>query len=213
VAALVPSVNQTVWLSFGGRLAPTRVLRRVHQTLYVDALREGERDRLPFPGEVDLCWLHDNTFWAVPVSVEELLDPIPIVVVRLRGEARVVEQRGAPRAKVLVPLEYRLARPDAEVYTTTTLDLSWDGLRFPSAFRTWVGLELRLQIRVDGVPVPAVGRVVRVAAQSSRIRGREAWETAVQFVNLSPAHRARIRALVERSLERGRRRRKGGDAG
>ncbi len=209
-----PAVHQTVWLNLRGHLAPTRILRRVHQAVYVGALREGERELTPFPGdEVDLCWEQDSTFWALKVSVEEVLEPIPILVLRAVGEARAMERRGSPRAKVLIPIEYRLAKPGSEVFTTTTMDLSWDGLRFPSAFRTWLGLELRMQVRIDQVEIPLVGRVVRVAPQPQRIRGREAWETGVQFVNLPPPSRDRIRSLVDQALSQHRGRRRGGDAG
>lgn len=196
-----PVRNQPIWLKTGERSAPTRLLRRVKSTLYVQALREGDRHLTPTLGqEVEVRWLDGNNFYAMPGVVEEVLDPIPVILLRITGTGTVLERRGAPRVKLLIPLEYSLARPGAEVYTTTTLDLSWDGLRFPAAFRAWLGLELKMELRVDGEIVAVTGRVVRVAPQAADLRGREAWETAVQFVNLLPSGRLRIRTLVERVL-------------
>lgn len=196
-------------------MAPTRMLRRVKSIFYIRALREGERHLTPAPGQaVEIRWEEGNHFYGLPGVVEEILEPIPIVLIRQTAEGRLIERRGAPRAKVLIPVEYAMARPGSEVYTTTTLDLSWEGLRFPSAFRAWLGLELRMELRIDGETVAVVGRVVRVAAEPNDVRGRQAWETAVQFMNLAPAGRARIRALVERVLAREEvRERKGGGAG
>ena len=194
-----PVRNQPVWLKSGERSSPTRVLRRVKSTLYVQALREGERHLTPGLGqEVEVRWLDGNNFYAMPGVVEEVLDPIPVILLRITGSGAVLERRGAPRVKVLIPVEYSMARPGAEIYTTTTLDLSWDGLRFPAAFRGWIGLELKMELRIEGEIVAVTGRVVRVAPQPDELRGREAWETAVQFVNLLPAGRMRIRRLVER---------------
>lgn len=210
-----PGRNQPAWLKCGDHLAPTRVIRRVKAVYYVQALREGERHLTPAPGQaVEVRWEDGNHYYGLPGVVEEVLEPIPIVLIRATAEATVIERRGAPRVKILIPVEYAMARPGSNVYTTTTLDLSWEGLRFPAAFQGWIGLELRMELRVDGQNVPVVGRVVRVAPDPSDVRGRQAWETAVQFINLAPAGRARIRALVERVLaQQTQGRRKGGGAG
>ena len=211
-----PVRNQPIWLKHGDRMAPTRVLRRVNAILYIHALREGDRHLTPGPGqEVEIRFEEGGiNFYSIPGVVEEVMDPIPVVLIRITGPARLIERRGAPRVKILIPLEYSMARPGSEIYTTTTLDLSWEGLRFPAAFRAWLGLELKMELRVDGENVPVTGRVVRVAPDPNDVRGREAWETAVQFMNLNPAGQARIRALVERVLaSEHRRQRRGGGAG
>lgn len=194
--------NDPVHLVIGGRLLPSRVRRRLKDVLYLDALREGDQQWTPSPGqEIVLRFEDDFSFWAQTARVEDIMDPIPVMVVRLVGEPREVEVRTAPRAQVGVPLEYSLMRPLAETYTTTTMDLSASGLRFPCAFQPWLGLELRLKLRLDQRPVTLVGRVVRISSVME-MRGRPAWVTAVQFVQPSPSARNLIAETVLKTLAR-----------
>lgn len=202
-----PGPGQEVVLVLAGRPARTRVVRRLGNDFYLDALREGDKALTPVPHQTaELRFSDQDTYWAMPVLVQGVLDPIPILVVRQTGSPRVVEQRAAPRARIQVPVDYALPRPEAPVYTTTTLDLSELGLRFPSAFRTWVGLELKLTLRLGGEDHPVLARVVRVSPHPLRIRGRPQWETAVRYGFLSPATQTKIRQTVEDALARQRRR-------
>lgn len=195
--------NMPVHLYAGTRVFVTRVIRRLQADLYLDALREGDAPFTPEPGHVfELRYGDGERSWKQAVRVREVLDPIPILVVRLEGEARRIEQRHAPRAAVLAPLEYALMRSDSEIYTTTTLDLSTVGLRFPCAFRPWIGLDLRMRLTLNQVPVSLIGRVTRVAHASALVRGRMSWETAVQYQIPTPMARRRIAEVVEQALAR-----------
>ncbi|MCL8209251.1 MAG: PilZ domain-containing protein [Actinomycetia bacterium] len=202
-----PDPGQEVTLVLAGRPARTRVVRRLGSDFYLEALREGDKALTPVPQQpAEMRFADQETYWAMPVLVQGVLDPIPILVVRQTGAPRIVEQRAAPRARIQVPLDYALPRPASPVYTTTTLDLSELGLRFPSAFRTWVGLELKLTLRLAGEDHPILARVVRVSPHPLRIRGRAQWETAVRYGFLAPATQAKIRETVEAALARQRRR-------
>jgi hypothetical protein len=202
-----PGPGHEVVLVLAGKPARTRVVRRLGNDFYLDALREGDKGLTPVPHQTaELRFSDQDTYWAMPVLVQGVLDPIPILVVRQTGSPRMIEQRAAPRARIQVPLDYALPRPEAPVYTTTTLDLSELGLRFPSVFRTWVGLELKLTLRLGGEDHPLLARVVRVSPHPLRIRGRSQWETAVRYGFLSPATQAKIRQTVEEALARQRRR-------
>jgi len=195
--------NMPVHLHAGTRVFATRVIRRLATDLYLDALREGDAPFTPEPGQVlELRYGDGERSWKQPVRVREVLDPIPILVVRLEGEPRRIEQRQAPRAAVLVPLEYALIRSDSEIYTTTTLDLSTIGLRFPCAFRPWLGLDLRMRLTLNQVPVSLIGRVTRVARGPALVRGRMSWETAVQYQIPTPVVRRRIEEAVAQALAR-----------
>lgn len=189
-----------VWV--GRRSFRTRVLRRLGTEVYLDALREGDAPFSPEPGQtLELRYGDDVRFWTQAVRVRDVLDPIPIMVVTLVAEPRRLEQRHAMRANLLVPLEYALVRSDAEVYATTTLDLSTIGLRFPCMFRPWTGLDLRMRLTLSRTAVPVIGRVARVARAPAQIRGHLAWETSVQFQIPPPAARRRIGEAVARALE------------
>lgn len=210
--------NQEVQLVVEGQIGRTRVIRRLGREIYVDALREGDKLMTPVPGQaLELRFGDDFRFWSAPVVVADVLDPIPILVVRMMGPAHRIELRTAIRARLLVPLEYSLLRANTEIFTTTTLDLSASGLKFPCSFRTWLGLDLRMVLRVDQTDVALIGRVVRVAPRPTQFRSRTSWETAVQFVAPSPAARKRINELVKRELGRqqmvrdGRETREGGE--
>jgi hypothetical protein len=202
--------NMPVLLRVGQRSFETRVIRRLGRELYLDALREGDSAFAPSSGqEIEIRFGDDVNFFSQAVRVEDVLDPIPIMVVRLLGQPRPAEQRHAIRAHVLVPLEYALMRAGAEVYTTTTLDLSTIGLRFPCAFRPWVGLDLRMRLTLNRTALPMIGRVVRVARDPAQVRGRMSWETAVTYQIPTPTARRRIAEAVAQALDRQSQRKRG----
>lgn len=193
--------NAPVLIGIGARNFRTRVIRCLGPDVYLDALREGGTLFAPEPGQAVAIRYGDAIrFWTQMARVRDVLDPIPILVVTLTGEARRLEQRQAMRANALVPLEYALMRSGAEVYATTTLDLSTIGLRFPCVFRPWTGLDLRMRLTLDRVAVPVIGRVARVARGVAQIRGHQAWETAVQFQSPTPLARRQIEAAVSQAL-------------
>ena len=193
--------NAPVLVQVGGRSFRTRVIRRLGAEVYLDALREGDASFTPEPGQtLELRYGDEVRFWTQLVRVRDVLDPIPIMVVTLVAEPRRLEQRHAMRANLLVPLEYALVRNDAEVYATTTLDLSTIGLRFPCVFRPWTGLDLRMRLTLNRTPVPLIGRVARVSRAPAQIRGHLAWETSVQFQIPTPEARRRIGEAVARAV-------------
>jgi hypothetical protein len=197
-----PANQEPVQLIIAGVALPTRVMRRLGNELYLDALREGDQAYTPSPGQtLQIRYEDDLSYWSQNVTVVDVMDPIPLLIVKLVGPPQEIEVRAMPRAHIGVPLQYSLMRPMAETYTTTTLDLSATGLRFPCAFQPWLGLDLRLALRVDRQELILVGRVVRVAS-ATEMRGRPAWVTAVQFVAPPPSTRHRISDLVLRTLVR-----------
>ncbi len=197
----VLEANQTVQLLSHGRALDSRVIRRVRQEIYIDALRDMEMEFTPLPGRIiDIRWVSDDTLWAQQGAVLDVLDPVPIIVVQLRGNPVVVEFRGSLRAKVAVPLEYGLPRPDSEMFLTTTYDLSASGLRFPCAVQVWTGLQLRMSLRVEGREIKVLAKVVWVSQKAREIRGRKSWETAVQFLQIVPRDRRAIDEFVARIL-------------
>lgn len=197
----VLEANQTVQLLSHGRALDSRVIRRVRQEIYIDALRDMEMEFTPLPGRIiDIRWVSDDTLWAQQGAVLDVLDPVPIIVVQLRGNPVVVEFRGSLRVKVAVPLEYGLPRPDSEMFLTTTYDLSASGLRFPCAVQVWTGLQLRMSLRVEGREIKVLAKVVWVSQKAREIRGRKSWETAVQFLQIVPRDRRAIDEFVARIL-------------
>jgi hypothetical protein len=200
-----PATQDPVQLVIGGVAFPSRVKRRLRDEVYLDALREGDQAFTPTPGQaVGLRYEDEWSYWSQQAVVVDVLDPIPLIVVRLTGEPQEIEVRAMPRARIGIPLEYSLMRPLAETYTTTTIDLSATGLRFPAAFQPWIGLDLRLMLRIEGHDTVLVGRVVRVAPMTE-MRGRPAWVTAVQFIAPPPSARNRIADLVLKNLAQSRR--------
>lgn len=187
----------------GSTAARTKVIRRLGKDFYLDALREGDKSLTPHRGEqIEMRFGQDNRYWAMPIEVVDVLEPLPILIVKQAGPPQGIESRQVPRARIQIPLEYTLQKPGADVFATTTLDLSATSLRFPSVFRTWVGLELRMTLRLAQLSLNATGRVVRVAPRLAKFRGRDAWETAVQFVNISPDARKVIHDTVMQALQR-----------
>ncbi|PSR23344.1 MAG: PilZ domain-containing protein [Sulfobacillus acidophilus] len=195
--------NQPIQIVVANRIVPTRVIRSMPNEVYLDALKDTEVELTPLPGQkVPLRWAEDETLYQQFAMVTDVLDPIPIIVVRLQGTAHVVEFRKSFRVKVSVPIEYGLVRPDSELLVTTTQDLSATGLRFPSAVRLWTGIELRMRIRVESRPIELVGKVVRVAPKAREVRGRESWETAVQYTAITTADRRWLEQYVRRQHTR-----------
>ncbi|MDA8194437.1 MAG: PilZ domain-containing protein [Thermaerobacter sp.] len=195
--------NQPVHLIVRQRAVATRVIRCVRQEIYLDALRDNEMELTPLPNSrVPVRWILDDVLYQQVGLVLDVLDPIPILVMKLEGVAEVLEHRGALRVKVQVPVEYGMLRPGSDMLVTTTLDLSSLGLKFPSAMRVWQGLELRMTLRVETDTFSVVGRVVRVASQPRDFRGRKSWETAVQFIRISSQDRQQIERYVKRQHQR-----------
>lgn len=182
--------NQPIQLVLGGHTVTSRVIRCVRQEVYVDALRDSELELTPLPGRIlALRWTDDDTLWEQQGQVMDVLDPIPIIVFKMHGSPKVVEKRSALRVKMAIPIEYGLLRPDSEMLVTTTTDVSSAGLRFPCAVKVWLGLQLRLLVKLDQQRVALVCRVVRVSPRPREIRGRQSWDTAVQFIHMSPRDR------------------------
>lgn len=191
--------NQSIQIVFANRAVQSRVIRSMRDEVYIDALRDAEMELTPLPGQkIPLRWSDDETLYQQFARVTDVLDPIPIIVVRLEGSARVVEFRKSYRVRIALPLEYGLVRPDSEMLVTTTMDVSSTGLRFPSAVKVWVGLELKMRVRVEQRILQVVGKVVRVSAKPREVRGRESWETAVQLMHITAADRKWLEQYVRR---------------
>ncbi len=195
--------NQSVHIVFTNRTVQSRVIRAVRDEVYIDALRDAEMELTPLPGQkISIRWSEDETLYQQFARVTDVLDPIPIIVVKMEGVPRVVEFRKSFRVKVALPLEYGLVRPDSEMLVTTTMDVSSTGLRFPSAVKVWNGLELKMRLRVEQRILQVVGKVVRVSAKPREVRGRQSWETAVQFTHISLSDRKWLEQYVRRQHAR-----------
>lgn len=196
--------NQPVFLAVRpDRVVPTRVIRRVKQEIYLDALKDHDMELTPLPGQVvHVRWAADDFLYEQAASITEVLDPIAIIVLKLTGQPRVTEQRGSLRVKVTVPLEYGLVRPDSEILMTTTLDLSASGLRFPSAVQVWSGLHLKMRLRIGPSEVTVIGQVSRVSPKAREVRGHRTWETAVTFLQLRPQDRKLLEGFVRTQYHR-----------
>lgn len=195
--------NQPIQIVLANRTIPTRVIRSMRNEVYIDALGDTEVELTPLPGhKVPLRWSEDETLYQQFATVTDVLDPVPIIVVRMEGSPRVIEFRRSYRVKYALPIEYGLVRPDSELLVTTTQDISSTGLRFPSAVKLWAGLELRMRIRVENRPIEVIGKVVRVAPKPREIRGRESWETAVQITVIQAADRRWLEQWVRRQHAR-----------
>ncbi len=180
-----------------GKLVSTRVIRRVRQEVYLDALKDHDMELTPLPGTtIAIRWPYDDLLYEQQGVITEVLDPVPIIVVKLQGHSQVIEQRGSLRVKVQVPLEYGLVRPDSEILMTTTFDLSATGLRFPSAVELWRGLHLKMRLRLGTHEVILLSQVTRVAPKPREIRGKKTWESAVTFIQVKPKDRVLIEQFV-----------------
>lgn len=197
--------NQTVQIVFANRTVSSRVIRIMRHDVYIDALRDTEVELTPLPGhKISLRWSDDESLFQQLALVMDVLDPIPIIVVQLEGSARVVEFRKSFRVKVALPIEYAMVRRDSELLVTTTQDISAIGLRFPSAIKLWTGIDLRMRLRVESHAIELIGKVVRVAPKPREVRGRESWDTAVQFTAIAAADRKFVEQYVRRMHERTR---------
>ncbi|MCY0878378.1 MAG: PilZ domain-containing protein [Firmicutes bacterium] len=195
--------NQPIQIVFQTRVLRSRVIRSLRDEVYIDALREPDIDLTPMPGQkIPLRWAEDDTLYQQIALVTDVLDPIPIMVVKLLGQPRVIEFRQSFRVKVALPLEYGLVRPDSELLVTTTFDISATGLRFPSAVKLWVGIDLRMRVRVEQRAIELIGKVVRVAPKAREVRGRQSWETAVQFTVITASDRKWLESYVRRQHQR-----------
>ncbi len=191
--------NQTIQIVFTNRSVPSRIIRIMRNEVYIDALRDTEIELTPMPGQkIPVRWSEDETLFQQFAVVTDVLDPIPIIVVQLQGSPRVIEFRKSFRVKVALPVEYGLVRPDSELLVTTTQDLSPTGLRFPSAVKLWAGIDLRLRVRVEARNIELIGKVVRVSPKPREVRGRESWETGVQFTAINTADRKFLEQYVRR---------------
>jgi len=195
--------NQSVIIVLNQRTVTSRVIRCIRNEVYMDALKETETEFTPMPGQkISLRWSEDQSLYQQFALVTDLLDPIPIMVAKMEGTPRVVEFRQSFRVRMQLPLEYGLVRPDSELLVTTTQDISATGLRFPSAVKLWMGLELRLRVRLEQRAIDIIGKVVRVALQPREVRGRESWETAVQFTALAADDRKFLDQWVRNAYAR-----------
>ncbi len=178
-------------------MVSTRVIRRVRQEVYLDALKDHDLELTPLPGTtIVMRWPYDDLLYEQRGIITEIIDPIPIIVVTLQGTSRIIEQRGSLRVKVQVPLEYGLVRSDSELLMTTTFDLSATGLRFPSAVELWRGLHLKMRLRIGTEEVLLLSQVTRVAPKPREIRGKKTWESAVRFIQIRPQDRHLIERFV-----------------
>ncbi len=195
--------NQPIQIVLANRVVPSRLIRVMRTEIYIDALKETEIELTPLPGQkIFLRWVEDETLLQQLAVVVDVLDPIPLIVVKLEDAPMVVEFRKSFRVKVALPIEYRLVRPDSEVFLTTTQDISSTGLRFPSAIKLWAGISLRVRVRVESRDIDLVGKVVHVTAKARALRGRESWETGLQFVTIPLADRRFLEEYVRRQHAR-----------
>lgn len=195
--------NQPIQIVYKSRTVRTRAIRVMRTELYLDALRDAEMELTPMPGQrVALRWSDDETLFQQFAKVTDVLDPIPIIVVKLEGRPQVLEMRQSARIKVALPLEYGLVRPNAQLLMTTTLDISATGLRFPSAMMVWTGLELRMRLRIEQHTIGIIGKVVRVSPKARIVRGRESWETAIRFTMMMGSDRRLLEAYLRQQRAR-----------
>lgn len=200
------AANYDVELSLGLRKLKSRVLRRLGPEIYLEALMDVQSELTPPPGSnISISWVEDDARWMQAGEILDVLDPLQILMVKLKGTPSLREQRVHPRVKVGVPLEYGLPR-DSEMFLTTTLDLSMVGLRFPSVFQVWHGLNLRLRLRLGQQSVSLWGEVIRFGSQAREFRGRLQWEVVVRFINVNPAARRALNQFIVHRLDRSRER-------
>jgi c-di-GMP-binding flagellar brake protein YcgR len=146
---------------------------------------------------VRVRWSDEDGVHECEGTVTEILAIVPIIVIAITGNLRTIEHRAHRRIHVAVGLEYRMLRPDAEIFMTTTWDLSADGLRFPSAVALWKDLHLKMRLVFESRDIALVSQITRIGAHPEEIRGEPAWETAVRFVQMTAQDRARIDQFVE----------------
>ncbi len=196
--------NQVLWLYVRAEHAvATRVIRRVRQELYLEALRDHELEMTPMPGcEIAVQWASDECRYEQMGRITEVLDPVPIMVMTLHGPARIIERRGNMRLRVAVPVEYGLVRAEGERILTTTLDLSATGLRFPCALDVWKGLHLKMMLHLGSSELNMTAQVSRVALKVREIRGKATRETAVTFVQIPLGDRQIIETFIQRHHRR-----------
>ncbi|CAB1128014.1 PilZ domain-containing protein [Candidatus Hydrogenisulfobacillus filiaventi] len=193
---ILPEAGDAVQLVSGARGFATRVIRRLRGDIYVDGLGLPSLTAVAPGSLLGLRWEREDRWWVAPVRVLDILDPLTIVVVRAEGPAHPVEQRRSPRITVSLPMEYRLLRPDSRPVLASTLDISAVGLRFPAERQLWRGVSLRITLQIGGRTLALLGRVTRVDAQPRLIRGRQLWETAVEFYQVPAATRQTLETYI-----------------
>jgi PilZ domain len=119
----------------------------------------------------------------------QLLCRTPVVVER-------IERRGAPRARVEIPLLVALRNdPAGFAVETETDDLSERGCQFRCSRSFAVGDLLDLAIRLPGAPARATASVARV--EPPRIGGDPTYRVHCRFTWLDPSLARGIAALVD----------------
>lgn len=208
---ILPEAGDAVQLVSGNRAFASRIIRRLRHDLYVHSLGLPSLTVVA-PGSVlSLRWEREDRWWVLAGRVTDILDPLTIIVVRAEGAAKPLEQRRSPRITVSLPLEYHLLRPDSQPMVASTLDLSAVGMRFPAERPLWRGVSLKMSLQIGGRTLALMGRVTRVEGQPRLIRGRQLWETAVEFYQTPAATRQFLEGYI-REVARYRAGREAADA-
>ncbi|MCY0880638.1 MAG: PilZ domain-containing protein [Firmicutes bacterium] len=195
--------NTPVEIIVNAKTLPTRVVRHMRKEIYLDALSETDWENTPRIGQkAILRWVDGNIVYEQPVRVSNVLAIHPMVVVEILDHPVCTERRGAARMPVSIPLEYRRMREDSEWRVTTTLNLSEDGVLFPSAIQPWQGLHLQLRLHLRQEEMTIVGEVKRASVSPQDVRGRKAWLTAVHFLNITTSYRQIMRNFLQNKSSR-----------
>ncbi len=197
-------IGETVYLVLGSQSLATRIIRREENDLYLDAVRDVDAV-LRARQAVWLRWAYEDGLLQQAVRVLEVLDPLPIVHVRLEGRAEAVEPRATPRVRAALDMEYGLVMPRSDHAVATTWDVSAEGLRFLAPVEMWPGLDLEIRLHLDGRSWLLLARVVRVTPWRRPRDEARGFHIAVVFIKPPRAARLALDRFVRRERMRQRR--------
>lgn len=197
--------NCEVELVMGSGVFKSRVIRVQNDRIYLDAIPELNALGLDRAGvKAFVAWRQDGCRVSREAEIEEVLDPLPILVLQLQGEAFLQDsgEHASLAIQAALPLEYRLLR-QATRYQTSTLTLSVEEVGFYSRFRLWKGLSLRLWLGPGESPIELTGEVIRATSQARQHHGQLQWEAVARFVEMTPSKTGELHRMVARERTHG----------
>jgi c-di-GMP-binding flagellar brake protein YcgR len=93
-----------------------------------------------------------------------------LLTVVLEGEAERVQRRSFVRVGAVVPVNVISLEKGVSAGETTTINVSGSGVLIADKWRLPLGIDVRLEIRIeaDGPPLRALGRVVRYSSETEK---------------------------------------------
>lgn len=185
-----PKTGEDVSLEWGTVRVSTRIIHVDTPHYVCQAL---PRDTVIHVGQrVEMRFNHRQLLWKMPLVVQEIMEPIPMLQLLQTGLSEDCGIRQAPRIPVYLPLRCLIG---SDRFETHCLDLSIGGLRFSSPHAYGVGDTVQAVVDLRNRKAEIQGHITRVGPLP-----KNQWGTSIMFDMIRDVDRQAIAEFVNQEI-------------